>query len=117
MMDDWPAMQKWNLDYFAQGFGDREVEVQMGRTAGANYETEREKFTRKIKFGEFVEKVRTAGRTNDFYLTANNNSANRKPWPELWDDIVQIPEYLTAIRRAASSGWARPARSRRSTTI
>ena len=44
MMDDWPAMRKWNLDYFARNFGDREVEVQMGRTAGANYETEREKY-------------------------------------------------------------------------
>ena len=37
-------MRKWNLDYFAEQFGDREVEVQMGRTAGANYETEREKY-------------------------------------------------------------------------
>ena len=116
MMDDWPAMRKWNLDYFAQKFGDREVEVQMGRTAGANYEIEREKYVSKIRFGDFVEKVRTAGETNDFYLTANNNSANRKLLPELWDDIVQIPEYLAAILRAASSGWARPARSRRSTT-
>ena len=77
MMDDWPAMRKWNLDYFGRRFGDREVEVQMGRTAGANYETETEKYIRKIRFGDFVEKVRTAGQTNDFYLTANNNSANR----------------------------------------
>jgi hypothetical protein len=96
MMDDWPAKAKWNLDYFAQRFGDRLVEVQMGRTAGANYEIEREKYIHKIRFGEFVEKVRTAGETNDFYLTANNNSLNRKVLPELWDDIVQIPEYLAA---------------------
>ena len=95
MMDDWPAMRKWDLDYFDRSFGDRVVEVQMGRTAGANYETEREKYIHKIRFGDFVEKVRTAGRTNDFYLTANNNSANRAILPELWDDIVQVPEYLT----------------------
>jgi hypothetical protein len=94
MIDDWPAMHKWNLDYFAQSFGDREVEVQMGRTRGANYEIEREKYIARLKFGDFVEKVRTAGTTNDFYLTANNNSANRTILPELWDDIVQIPEYL-----------------------
>ena len=96
MMDDWPAMRKWDLDYFARQFGDRVVEVQMGRTAGANYETEREKYIHKIRFGDFVEKVRTAGQTNDFYLTANNNSANRAILPELWDDIVQVPEYLAA---------------------
>src|SRR4051812_46607256 len=34
MMDDWPAMKKWNLDYFAEKFGDREIEVQTGRVAG-----------------------------------------------------------------------------------
>jgi hypothetical protein len=95
MMDDWPAMRKWNLDYFAQEFGDREVEVQMDRTAGANYETEQEKYTRRIRFSEFVAKVRTAGETNDFYLTAKNNSLNRGVLSELWDDIVQIPEYLS----------------------
>ena len=95
MMDDWPAMRKWDLDYFGRRFGDRMVEVQMGRTAGANYETEREKYIQKIRFGDFVEKVRTAGQTNDFYLTANNNSFNRTILPELWDDIVQVPEYLT----------------------
>jgi hypothetical protein len=96
MMEDWPALTRWNLEYFSQKFGDRSVEVQMGRTAGTNYETQREKYIHRIRFGDFVEKMRTAGETNDFYLTANNNSANRSILPELWGDIVQIPEYLTS---------------------
>jgi ribosomal protein L16 Arg81 hydroxylase len=97
MMDDWPAMRKWSLDYFAENFGEREVEVQMNRNAGdqgAQYETNRERFVGKIKFGEFIEKARTVGETNDFYLTANNNSSNRSILPELWDDIGRLPEYL-----------------------
>ena len=98
MMDDWPAMRKWNLDYFARSFGEREVEVQMGRAAGADYEIERQKYISKVRFGSFIGKVRSAGETNDFYLTANNNSSNRKVLSELWDDIVQIPEYLAANR-------------------
>jgi hypothetical protein len=96
MMDDWPAMRTWNLDYFSRVFGDREVEVQMGRLAAANYEIESQKHVGKIRFGEFIEKVRAAGETNDFYLTANNNSSNRRALAELWDDIIQIPEYLAA---------------------
>ena len=99
MMDDWPAMRKWNLDFFAERFGDREVEVQMNRNSGdqaAQYEMNSERFIGRIKFGEFIHKLRTAGVTNDFYLTANNNSSNRKILPELWDDIVQVPEYLRA---------------------
>jgi hypothetical protein len=94
MMDDWPALQRWNLDYFARTFGDRVVEIQMGRTAGANYEMEREKFAQRIRFGDFIEMVQKAGETNDFYLAANNSSANRAVLSELWNDIVQIPEYL-----------------------
>ena len=111
MMDDWPAMKKWSLDYFAEKFGDRVVEVQMNRNAGdqgAQYEINRERFIGKIKFGEFLERARTAGETNDFYLTANNNSSNRSILPELWDDIGRLPEYL---RSDQPSGffWMGPA--------
>lgn len=109
MMDDWPAMRSWSLDYFAERFGDREVEVQFGRNAGDNYETEREKFARTIRFAEFLDMVRTSGVTNDFYLTANNNSNNKKVLSELWDDIIQVPEYLDARDRMGGFLWLGPA--------
>jgi hypothetical protein len=108
MMDDWPAMRKWNLDYFQEWFGDREIEVQMGREAGANYEIEREKYLSRIKFSKFVEMVRAAKGTNDFYLTANNNSSNKQALPELWDDIIQIPEYLDATDPLGGFFWMGP---------
>jgi Cupin-like domain len=107
MIDDWPALRKWSLDFFAQAFGEREVEVQMGRTASADYEINREKYVSRSRFGDFVEKVRMAGETNDFYLTANNTSFNRKALSELWDDIVQIPEYL-AYNRLGGYFWMGP---------
>ncbi|MGP0065354.1 MAG: cupin-like domain-containing protein [Isosphaeraceae bacterium] len=94
MMDDWPAMSKWCLDYFSDRFGGREVEVQTGRNSSPDYEIQSEKFVGRVRFGDFVERVRTAGETNDFYLTANNDSHNRRALSELWEDIVQIPEYL-----------------------
>jgi len=109
MMDDWPAMRKWNLDYFAETFGDREIEVQVGRNAGENYEVEREKYLRTVTMAEFIEMVRRAGTTNDFYLTANNNNSNKKVLPELWDDIVQIPEYLDGTSRLGGFFWLGPA--------
>ena len=110
MMDDWPAMAKWSLDYFAERLGDRQVEVQMGREAGDNYEIEREKFIATMKFSEFIEKVRSAGVTNDFYLTANNNFTNKEVMAELWDDIIQIPEYLNGQDRLSRLLLARSRR-------
>ena len=94
MMDDWPAMQKWSLDYFEEKLGDREVEAQMNRESGANYEINSDRYSRRIRFGEYVRMVRQAGQTNDFYLTANNNSRNQEVLAELWDDIIEFPEYL-----------------------
>ena len=108
MMDNWPAMRKWNLDFFHDRFGDREIEVQMGRNAGANYEIEREKFISKIKFSQFIEMIRSSNGTNDFYLTANNNSNNKRALPELWDDIIQVPEYLDGSDRFGGFFWMGP---------
>ena len=107
-MDDWPAMRKWNLDFFQQKFGEREIEVQMGRNADDNYEIEREKFVSKIKFSRFIDMIRSSNGTNDFYLTANNNSSNKKVLPELWDDIIQIPEYLNGSDRLSGFFWMGP---------
>jgi hypothetical protein len=96
MMDDWPALKKWGVEYFLREFGSREVQVQVGRGASNNYEADRDQFRRSMIFSEFLERVSTAGKTNDIYITASNNSANKAALPELWDDIVQLPEYLDA---------------------
>ncbi len=109
MMEDWPALRSWNLDFFAERFGDREIEVQFGRNAGENYEIEREKYLKTIRFSEFIEMIRTSGKTNDFYLTANNNSQNKKILAELWNDIVQVPEYLNGNDPLGGFFWMGPA--------
>jgi hypothetical protein len=111
MMDDWPALRLWSLEYFAEKFGAREVDVQTGRNAAGatNYEANREKYRRKMIFSEYIDKVRSAGVTNDFYITANNNSSNRDALAELWDDIVQIPEYLDGDARSNGFFWFGPA--------
>ncbi len=78
MMDDWPAMKKWSLDYFAANFGDREIELQVGRSAGVNYEIEHEKYVGRMRFAELVARIRASRATNDFYVTAQNSFANRR---------------------------------------
>jgi hypothetical protein len=107
-MDDWPAMTKWSLDYFAETFGDREVDVQMNRDAAPNYEINSEQFVSRIRFGEFARMVRDAGSTNNFYMTANNNSRNRDVLPELWQDIREFPEYLRDDMPASRFFWLGP---------
>jgi hypothetical protein len=109
MMDDWPAMQKWNLDYFAEKAGEREVEVQFGRTNDPNFEINGPKLKRKMPFGEYIDMVRNAGVTNDFYMTANNSGHNKQAIRELWQDVIQIPEYLKGEDPTEGFFWLGPA--------
>ncbi|KRE88693.1 cupin [Frateuria sp. Soil773] len=108
-MDGWPALQRWNLAYFRQRFGERTVEVQFGRSADADYELNSIAHKRAMRFGEYVDLVERAGKSNDFYMTANNDSTNRQALAELWDDIEQIPEYLDASNGGGGFFWFGPA--------
>jgi hypothetical protein len=109
MMDDWPALRKWNLDYFGEKFGDREVDVQVVREAGGDAaELERAndaRSNRRMRFSDFIERVRTAGGTNDFTMTANHKGV----LPELWDDLIPIPEYLEGDAPHGGCFWLDPA--------
>ena len=53
MLDDWPAMAKWSPAYFRAQYAQREVEVQFGREADAQYEMNSVAHKRKMAFGEY----------------------------------------------------------------
>ena len=93
-IDDWPALKRWTPAYFKERFGDRIVEVQANRNADPQYEINSTKHKKDMRFGDFVDVVEGAGPTNDWYITANNDSKNKENLKELWDDVVQVPEYL-----------------------
>ena len=94
MLDDWSARGKWSLDWLEAQFGEREVEVQFGRNADGDYEMNSIAHKRRMPFGEYLSLVERSGRTNDFYMTANNDGQNRQALDELWQDMPLLPEYL-----------------------
>jgi hypothetical protein len=109
MMDDWPARTKWTFDFFQQNYGDAQVQVQFGRNSDELYELKKLKHQKTLAFGVYVDLVRNAGRTNDFYMTANNDSQNRQALAGLWQDIVSIPEYLDPEIAGHGFLWFGPA--------
>ncbi|HVC92377.1 MAG TPA: cupin-like domain-containing protein [Pirellulales bacterium] len=108
-MDDWPALGKWAPAYLRGRFGNRTVEVQASRGANPRYEVDSQRHRRQMPFSEFIDLVVGGGPTNDHYMTANNNSRNFESLSELWDDIVQIPEYLDGSAKARGFLWFGPA--------
>lgn len=63
-------------DRLGREFGDLAVEVQEGRKDRADYERSSNELKSRARLADFLQRVRTAGETNDFYMTANNSSAN-----------------------------------------
>lgn len=108
MLDHFAARSKWTLDYFAERFGERMVEVQFGREADPQYELNSIAHKRQIPFGEYVAKVRECGSSNDFYMTANNDSKNRESLKELWDDVGKLPDYLNESGAGSGFFWFGP---------
>lgn len=109
MMDDWPALSKWNLDHFQAQLGERIVEVQFGRNTDAQYEINKTAHRKTMPFGDYVRLVQESGHNNDFYMTAYNEGQNRSALAELWDDIVQIPAYLSDSGASQGFLWFGPA--------
>nr|WP_315253512.1 cupin-like domain-containing protein [uncultured Duganella sp.] len=94
MLEDCAACSKWTFDYLAAQLGDRDVEVQFGRDADADYELNSVSHRRRMPFAEYVELVRNAGVTNDFYMTANNDAHNKQALCELMEDLPPLSDYL-----------------------
>jgi ribosomal protein L16 Arg81 hydroxylase len=94
MLEDCAARSKWTFDYLSSHLGEREVEVQFGRNADADYELNSVSHRRRMPFAEYVALVRNAGVTNDFYMTANNDSHNKQALSELMEDLPLLSEYL-----------------------
>ncbi len=108
MMEDWPALQKWNLAYFRQQCGAAEVEVQYGRSQDQDYELNSLAHKKLMRFEQYIDLIEQAGRSNDFYMTANNDGQNSQALQVLWQDIVQIPEYLRQDANQRGFFWFGP---------
>ncbi|HEY7310262.1 MAG TPA: cupin-like domain-containing protein [Gemmataceae bacterium] len=93
-LDNWPALTRWTPTYFQERFGDRLVEVQAHRHADPDYEINAAQHKKTMRFGDFVAVVESLGPSNDWYITARNGGTNQEQLKELWDDIIQLPEYL-----------------------
>jgi hypothetical protein len=105
MMDDWPALWTWSLDAFSQRFGEREVEVELGRDLGDDRELARPAPRRTLPMADYVERLREAGpgTVDGSVLSAEEGSANQRTLAELWDDIGNISEYLDSHESKADS--------------
>jgi hypothetical protein len=90
---DWPAMQRWSPKYLKEKFGHLEVEIQAERNADPKFEQNKLEHRRMVRVGDFVDQVLGGGKTNDYYLTANNEILRRPEFAPLLQDIGSLPDF------------------------
>jgi hypothetical protein len=109
-LEGWPKLAHWSPSYFKERFGDVEVEVMTGRDADPACDANFEAHCATTRLGAFCDRVAAAGRTNDFYLVANNRVMNRPALKPLFEDVSAPHEYLDDGRDAGwTSMWFGPA--------
>ncbi|WP_370179124.1 cupin-like domain-containing protein [Alteriqipengyuania sp.] len=90
LVDHWPALKKWTLDYLESRLGDAVVEVQGDRGKATSYEIDKDPHRRHAPLREIIALLRRDKPSNDFYITAYNDTTNKQALAPLWEDLGPV---------------------------
>lgn len=93
---NWKAVRLWTPDYFANRFGDYEVDITTGRNADPAHESNYDQHKTQITMRDYVQMVVEGGETNDYYMVAKNYLLSRPEFHELYDHFSAPDGYLDA---------------------
>lgn len=94
LMRDWPA-RAWTHQQFIARFGHLEVQVQTGRDTDPDFEVRSSVHRNPMRFDDFLTRI-IASRTNDLYLTANNEFLKRPEFAPLLDELAPLPPWMVS---------------------
>jgi hypothetical protein len=105
-----PAYKNWTFDHLAERFGDDVVEVQTKRDSDPDYEYNAKQHKEKMPMRDFVQRIKTSGPTNDFYMTCNNQSTSKSRLGELLNELTGLPKYVNGVnsKTHACNFWIGP---------
>jgi ribosomal protein L16 Arg81 hydroxylase len=95
---DSAALARWNPEYLKARCGNEMVEVMAGRSGDRDYEINSEHHKTRTRLHEFVDRVKQAGQTNDFYMVANNRSLESGSMKALLDEVRVLERVLDPAR-------------------
>ena len=90
LVDHWPALRLWTLDYLAEKVGDRVVELQGQRESAHDYELHKDRHQRQLAMRDVIDIVRSVESSNEFYVTAYNDTTNKQTLAPLWEDLAPV---------------------------
>lgn len=92
--DHWPAIKKWDFNFFKKFYGNEIVEITSGRDSDELYEIKLEGFKRKITLREYLEIIESNPESNDVYLVARNFLLANPAFAGLFEDFSPINQVI-----------------------
>jgi ribosomal protein L16 Arg81 hydroxylase len=110
---DWPAHGRWSPADFEARFAEAEIEIMADRDADPRCDRDFERHRRRVRMGDYLQRIQRAGTSNDEYLVAHNHALSHPALKPLLDE-VRPPEELfdPADLARAVSLWIGPAGTR-----
>jgi hypothetical protein len=99
LMDDWPAMKRWSVDYFRERFGERSVPVARATGPLGFFDPKRGVDYRPMRVADYLDGLQADDPTTRYMLFPVHQAL-----PELLDD-VQRPEYCRDAPWFRSRFW------------
>lgn len=99
MMRGWSAIDKWSPTYFADTYGDLNVQVQRGRSSDPNYEINCNAHRHSMPMREYAQLVESIGYSNDLYMVASNQICNQELLTRvLANNEIDVPPFIDRSR-------------------
>lgn len=92
----WPALKKWNLDFFREHYGAEQVTYQRGRS-NVDYRDSFIDHSTTGLFSQYMDLIASARKTNDYYLIAHDRLLDRETFHPLLNDIVFDERYFDGV--------------------
>mmetsp|Transcript_16821 Transcript_16821/g.42161 ORF Transcript_16821/g.42161 Transcript_16821/m.42161 type:complete len:548 (-) Transcript_16821:255-1898(-) len=111
---DWKVFTEdaWAPEKLRERFGDKMVNVQMGRESDPDFELNQHLLRKDMKFREYVDMVIDGGESNDYYLTANNHMLKNREFRSMLDDVQPFfPGFMQQSANLIGTGtyyWLGP---------
>ena len=100
---DWPLLKNCTFERLLRDFGDEEVEIQFGRESDENFEINSPRHKKNVKLSWLINQVLTTEESNDFYMTANNQTFAKTKLGALLAEFGTLPPYMSSKKEC--TGW------------
>jgi hypothetical protein len=101
---NWKALSRWTPSWFAERFGEIDIEVQVDRDSDPRYEERFDRHRGRMRLAQFVDNMLHSG--NDVYLAAKNHFLNQAEFSQLHEDFGYPKGILDqAARNAVPRLW------------